>query len=89
MKSLNTQPTDRRYIILVYKFKTYLKDRYNIKLSKLNSNLYGYDLFFHLWLWAERGIKDLDKHLQEVEDNFNPVNLYNSRGTRGYEVVNR
>lgn len=89
MKSLNTPPTDRRYITLVSKFKTYLKDEHKISLCKLNSNLYGYDLFFHVWLWGFRGIKDLDKHLQEVEENFNPVNFYNSRGTRGYEIVNR
>lgn len=87
-QSLNTAPVIIEYTKLIYQFKRYLT-RHNIFLSLYDQDIKDYGLWFKIWLDAYKHIKDLDKHMQNIEKDFNPLDLYRSRGIRDYVIVNR
>ena len=93
MKSLNTSPRIIEYTRLCVKFKLHLrqkdKEEDKIFLYLFDSNLHGLDLWFHLWIWTEEGIQDLDIHLKNLELNRGRKYLYLSRSKGRHVIVNR
>lgn len=87
-QSLNTAPSIREYTKLIYQFKRYLT-RHNIFLSLYDQDIKDYGLWFKIWLDAYKHIKDLDKHMENIEKNYNPLDLYFKRSTGYYKIVNR
>ncbi len=88
MISLNTAPAIRKYNKLIYDFKRYLRE-YSIYLNLYDQDLNGLDLWFHMWLDAFKGIKDLDLFMTNLEKNYNRKDLYFKRSTGYYKIVNR
>lgn len=93
-QSLNTVPSIREYTNLVYRFKRWYNwynrmKGYKRRLFLFNPNLYGLDKIFDLWLSFECDILNLDKHMQELEKNYTPKELYLKRATGYYKIVNR
>lgn len=86
--SLNTAPTISQYNKLVYDFKRYLR-LYDIKLYLYNQDIGCYGLWFKIWLQRYRGIIDLNLHMQNIEKNYNHLDLYLKRSTGNYKIVNR
>lgn len=87
-QSLNTAPAIREYHDKAFTFKRLINITFGLNLYLYNANLYGFDYVFKKWL-KRKGIKDLDKHMVKIEKDFNPLDLYRSRGIRDYVIVNR
>jgi len=88
MMSLNTAPAIREYHDKAFTFKRLINITFGLNLYLYNANLYGFDYVFNKWL-ERKGIKDLDKHMENIEKNYNPLDLYFKRSTGYYKIVNR
>jgi len=88
MISLNTAPAIREYHDKAFTFKRLINITFGLNLYLYNANLYGFDYVFSKWL-ERKGIKDLDRHMKNIEKNYNPKDLYFKRSTGYYKIVNR
>jgi len=84
MKSLNTPIQYTRKLKLIYEFKRYHNRQQETNHNLYNSNLYGLDCYFKLWLSLEKGITDLDLYLKNLGVNTSLRGEYHRRGTRVY-----
>lgn len=87
MKSLNPTKSQDRYTDLIVRFKRWYNRMNKDKLFIFNSNLYGKDIEFKVWLYLKQGIKDLDLHLDNLETNTKLS--YSGKSIRYYNIVNR
>lgn len=87
-QSLNLSPAIREYHNKAFTFKRLMNITFGLNLYLYNANLYGFDYVFSKWL-ERKGIKDLDKHMENIEKNYNPLDLYFKRSTGYYKIVNR
>ncbi len=93
-QSLNNAPSVNEYTTLVVNFKCWYnwycrKKNYKRRVFLFNLNLYGLDEIFYYWLSFECDILNLDKHMENIEKNYNPLDLYFKRSTGYYKIVNR